>query len=81
MRKEDNPFAPGAGTEPPELVGREVILDDGSVALARSILGRPARSQIFYGLCSITEWCWPSAPVIRENASRYTPEGNQSAPN
>ena len=50
MRKEDNPFAPGAGTQPPELVGREVVLEDGGVAIARALKGRPARSQIFYGL-------------------------------
>lgn len=45
-----NPFAPGAGTPPPELAGREPLLDRTLVALDRIRAGRPARSTIFYGL-------------------------------
>ena len=45
-----NPFAPGAGTQPPELAGREQILTDANVALARVKLGRPARGQLLLGL-------------------------------
>ncbi len=45
-----NPFAPGAGTQPPELAGREKIIEDATVALGRVRLGRPARSQILLGL-------------------------------
>lgn len=45
-----NPFAPGAGTQPPELAGREKILLDAKIALARVALGRPARSQMLLGL-------------------------------
>jgi hypothetical protein len=50
MQHIDNPFAPGAGTQPPELAGRRGIVDDASVALERVRLRRPARSQIFVGL-------------------------------
>jgi hypothetical protein len=46
----DNPFAPGAGAQPPELAGRRGLVDETAVALERVRLRRPARSQIFVGL-------------------------------
>ena len=45
-----NPFAPGAGTQPPELAGREPIIADAEVALALIKRGRPAKSQLLLGL-------------------------------
>lgn len=45
-----NPFAPGAGTQPPEMAGREKILEDARIALSRVKVGRPARSQMLLGL-------------------------------
>lgn len=45
-----NPFAPGAGTPPPELAGRAELLEQTEIALARIRAGRPARSLILYGL-------------------------------
>jgi hypothetical protein len=45
-----NPFAPGAGTPPPELAGRIGVLEDARVAVARIAAGRPAKSQILVGL-------------------------------
>ena len=45
-----NPFAPGAGTRPPELAGRDDALERAAVALDRIAQGRPARSFILYGL-------------------------------
>ena len=45
-----NPFAPGAGTRPPELAGRDELVERAAVALDRIALGRPARSFILYGL-------------------------------
>jgi Cdc6-like AAA superfamily ATPase len=50
MDKEDNPFEPGAGTRPQELVGRGLILEDAEAAIGRSLKGRPLRGQVFYGL-------------------------------
>lgn len=50
MDRKRNPFAPGAGTRPPELAGREQIIEDAAVALARVRAGRPARSQMLLGL-------------------------------
>ncbi|PTW58864.1 AAA ATPase-like protein [Breoghania corrubedonensis] len=45
-----NPFAPGAGSQPPELAGREGIISAADTALQRVLLGRPAQSQMLLGL-------------------------------
>ncbi|HEU4643847.1 MAG TPA: AAA family ATPase [Gemmatimonadaceae bacterium] len=45
-----NPFAPGAGTRPPELAGRDEILVAARNALVRVKMGRPAKSQMLLGL-------------------------------
>lgn len=45
-----NPFAPGAGSQPPELAGREEIINTADTALQRVLLGRPAQSQMLLGL-------------------------------
>ena len=45
-----NPFAPGAGMPPPELAGRDDLLERAAVALDRIRAGRSARSFILYGL-------------------------------
>lgn len=45
-----NPYAPGAGTPPPELAGRDDLIERAAVALDRIRAGRSARSFVFYGL-------------------------------
>ena len=45
-----NPFAPGAGTPPPELAGRDEVLDTARITLERSRLGRPVKSMVLVGL-------------------------------
>jgi len=45
-----NPFAPGAGSQPPELAGRQEIITAADTALQRVLLGRPAQSQMLLGL-------------------------------
>lgn len=45
-----NPFAPGAGTPPPELAGRDELRSTLRVALERARLGRPAKSAMLVGL-------------------------------
>jgi len=45
-----NPFAPGAGTPPPELAGRAALLERTAVALDRIRAGRAARPSVLYGL-------------------------------
>lgn len=50
MDPRQNPYAPGAGTPPPELAGRDELIERAAVALDRIRAGRPARSFILYGL-------------------------------
>lgn len=50
MDPRNNPFSPGAGTQPPELAGREKIIEAADIALHRVKRGRPARSQMLLGL-------------------------------
>jgi hypothetical protein len=45
-----NPFAPGAGTPPPELSGRDKLLETMHIALARTKLGLPVKSVVLVGL-------------------------------
>ena len=45
-----NPYAPGAGTPPPELAGRDDILDEARLTIQRNKSGRSARSFMFVGL-------------------------------
>lgn len=50
MDKVKNPYVPGAGTAPPELTGREEILSNAKVMLARIREGRPTKSMMLVGL-------------------------------
>ena len=45
-----NPFAPGAGSQPPELAGRDTIISDAEIAIRRIVLGKHDKSQILLGL-------------------------------
>jgi AAA ATPase-like protein len=46
----NNPFAPGAGTPPPELAGRDELLEGIRIAIERVRLGRPTKSVLMVGL-------------------------------
>jgi len=50
MDPRNNPFAPGAGTQPPELAGRDQILESANVALERIRRGFASKSLILIGL-------------------------------
>lgn len=50
MNPVDNPFAPGAGTPPPELAGRDELRESVRVALERARRGLPAKSLLMVGL-------------------------------
>lgn len=45
-----NPFAPGAGTRPPALTGRDGLLEAATIAVKRIKAGRSAKSQMLLGL-------------------------------
>jgi hypothetical protein len=45
-----NPFSPGAGAPPPELVGRDPLLEEARILLGRIKQGRPEKSLLLTGL-------------------------------
>src|SRR5688572_8317066 len=45
-----NPFSPGAGSPPPELVGRDPLLEQARILLGRTKLKRPEKSMMLTGL-------------------------------
>lgn len=45
-----NPFAPGAGSRPPELAGRDDILRQAEIAVQRVARGRPTQPMVLLGL-------------------------------
>ncbi len=45
-----NPFSPGAGTQPPAFIGRDALIEDYEIALRRTIGGRPGKSIMPIGL-------------------------------
>ena len=50
MDRRTNPYAPGAGTPPPELVGRDTLIEDAEIALDRLRNGLAAKSLLMVGL-------------------------------
>lgn len=50
MDPKTNPFAPGAGSPPPELAGRDEIMAEARVVLSRAKSGLHARGQMLLGL-------------------------------
>lgn len=50
MKASDNPYNPGAGAPPPELAGRDGLLQQAATAMERVRKGRPAKSFIMLGL-------------------------------
>jgi hypothetical protein len=45
-----NPFTPGAGSQPPELAGRDELIERIAIYIDRIAMGRQARSVILYGV-------------------------------
>jgi hypothetical protein len=50
MDRIKNPFSPGAGSPPPELVGRDPVLDQAGVLLGRIKAKKPEKSMLLTGL-------------------------------
>jgi hypothetical protein len=50
MDPRTNPYSPGAGSRPPELAGRDAIIEAASISLDRLRGGLQARSIVLYGL-------------------------------
>ena len=50
MDRRTDPYAPGAGTPPPDLVGRDELIEDAEIALDRLRNGLAAKSLLMVGL-------------------------------
>ena len=61
-----NPYAPGAGTPPPELAGRDEIITAANIALERTRIGRSSKSLLMVGLRGVGKTVLLDR--IRENA-------------
>lgn len=48
-----NPYSPGAGAPPPELVGRDPILKQANILLGRILARKPEKSLLLTGLCGV----------------------------
>ena len=50
MDRRNNPYAPGAGLQPPELAGRDRLIDDVTIDMDRVLRRRPTKGLILLGL-------------------------------
>ena len=50
MDRRKNPYAPGAGLQPPELAGRDKLLDETSIDMDRVLDARPTKGMMLLGL-------------------------------
>lgn len=50
MDRRENPYAPGAGLQPPELAGRDSLLEDATIDMERVLAGRPTKGLMLLGL-------------------------------
>tara|TARA_Y100001934_G_scaffold282305_1_gene395370 strand:+ start:1783 stop:2247 length:465 start_codon:yes stop_codon:yes gene_type:complete len=55
MDPRTNPYAPGAGTPPPELAGRDDLIESASIAVDRLRSGLAAQSLVLYGLRGVSK--------------------------
>jgi len=66
-----NPYAPGAGNPPPELAGRDSILERAQIALDRIKMGRASRSFILYGLRGVGKTVLVNRIRLEAEAKQY----------
>ena len=50
MDRRKNPYAPGAGLQPPELAGRDKLLEDATIDMDRVLDKRPTKGMMLLGL-------------------------------
>ncbi len=50
MDRRNNPFAPGAGLQPPELAGRDRLLEEAAIDMDRVLAARPTKGMMLLGL-------------------------------
>src|SRR6266513_2481946 len=50
MDRRRNPYAPGAGLQPPELAGRDKLLEEAAIDMDRLLDKRPTKGMMLLGL-------------------------------
>jgi hypothetical protein len=50
MDRRTNPFAPGAGLQPPELAGRDLLIESATIDMERLLNGKSTKSLLLLGL-------------------------------
>ncbi len=50
MDRRNNPYAPGAGLQPPELAGRDKLIETATIDMERALAGRPTKGMMLLGL-------------------------------
>ena len=80
-----NPYAPGAGTQPPELAGRQEVLENVRIAIERTRLGRSSRSVLMVGLRGVgktvlLDRMWRDAEASGVCTLRIEVQENRSLP-
>lgn len=67
-----NPYAPGAGTPPPALVGRDAVLDQADVAMQRLLAARTTQHHVLTGLRGVgkTVLLWKLASLAEHRGYR-----------
>jgi len=66
-----NPFAPGAGSPPPELVGRGPILDQADILLGRVRQQKAEKSILLTGLRGVGKTVLLNAIELRARSAGY----------
>jgi hypothetical protein len=72
MNPRTNPYAPGAGSLPPELAGRDDIIERASINLDRLKNGFQARSVVLYGLRGVGKTVLLNTIVRAAESSGFT---------
>jgi hypothetical protein len=72
MDPRTNPYSPGAGSRPPELAGRDEIIERASINLDRLRNGLQARSVVLYGLRGVGKTVLLNTIVANAEASGFT---------
>ena len=80
-----NPYAPGAGTQPPELAGRQEVLENVRIAIERTRLGRSSGSVLMVGLRGVgktvlLDRMWRDAEASGVSTLRIEVQENRSLP-
>src|ERR1700748_3365672 len=50
MDRRRNPYAPSAGLQPPELAGRDRLIETATIDMERALAGRPTKGMMLLGL-------------------------------